>query len=117
MRFERVEFARGELDIELIGDSPLIANVHDAQGFAQHGAGAAQNAGADLQTTKIDVRAHHVGNERGDDGGARRGGGLRIVSRGLELAPVLAEDIELPHGIESGDGIDVLQTAGVIRRS
>ena len=116
LRQQRVEFARGEFHIEFIGDSALIADVHDAQRFAQHGAGAAQDAGTDLQAAQVNVGAHHVGNQRGEHAGARRCGGLHVIARGLELAPVLAEDVEFPHRIETRNGIDVLQAVGVVRR-
>jgi len=117
LRLERVEFPRGKLDIELIGDSTLIAQVYDAQRFTQHAIGAAQNARANLQTAQIDIASNDVCNEGGDDRGTRRGRGLRIVARRLELTPVLAEYVELPHRVESRDRIDVLQAAAVIRRA
>ena len=75
-----------------------------------------QDRGTGLQSAQIDIGARHIGDHRGDDGAARRAAGLRRVAGGFELTPILAEDIEFPHGVEAGQGVDVLQPGGIVRR-
>ena len=81
--------------------------------FARHLDILAQHRKLHLERTQIEVSANDIGDERYQHDIA--GGDCRvdIVLRGLDAAPVLAENIELPGGIEAGE-VDHLRHAGSV---
>ena len=100
---ERRQLARRQRHVQLVGDAALVADVHDAQRFAQYGDRLVQYRGAHLQSAQVDVSTRHVGDDRQQHHVARCDRRLGVVARRFDLAPVLAEDIELPDRIEAAD--------------
>ena len=111
LRLHGAELTGGERHIQLVDDAALIADGLEAKRLAQNAGGLPQDTGLDLKSAQIDVGTHYVGDDRRDHTVACRGRRLSVVFRRFDFPAELAEQIELPHRVETLERIDLLEPA------
>ena len=107
-RFEGRQLALREGDVEIVGDAFLGAGLDKIQialccvdALARHGK-------SGLERSQIKIGPRDIRHDRDEDAFAIIGGRFGVIERRLDLAPVFAENVEVPAPREAGDLIDSL---------
>ena len=114
LRLQLPEFALRQCDVQLIGDAAIEALLHEIDVMLSDLDALAQDRELHLQGAHLEVGAGHVGDERDQHDVAGGERGLHVVMRRLDLAPQLAEEIELPSGVEADEVVDLREAGPVL---
>ena len=107
LRLQLRQFAPRQGDVELVGDTAIVALLDEVEIFLRHLDVLAQDRELHLQRAQIEIGAGHVGDQRNEHDVARGDGGVDVILRRFDRAAEPAENVELPGGIEPDDVDDL----------
>ena len=107
-RFEGRQLSLREGDVQIIGNAFLCAGLDKIQIALCRFDALARHGKSGLERSQVKIGPRDIRHDRDEDAFAVIGGCFGVIERRLDLAPISAENVEVPAPRETGDLIDVL---------